>query len=41
MKSDEAYRAASAVRERLRSPRLSGLRRVAAPAARAARRRLG
>jgi O-antigen biosynthesis protein len=41
LRSDGAYRAAVALRERLESPRLAGLRRVAAPAARAARRRLG
>ena len=41
LRGDDAYRAASALRERLKDPRLAGLRRVAAPAARAARKRLG
>jgi O-antigen biosynthesis protein len=42
IQDDEAYQAATALRDRLRSsPRLAGLRRVAAPAARAARKRLG
>jgi O-antigen biosynthesis protein len=39
--SDEAYRAAVALRARLRSSRFAGIARAAAPAARAARRRLG
>jgi glycosyl transferase family 1 len=41
VRADEAYRAAAALRERMKSPRLAGLRRLAAPAARAARKRLG
>ena len=42
IQDDEAYQAATALRDRLQSsPRLAGLRRVAAPAARAARKRLG
>jgi hypothetical protein len=41
LRGDDAYRAAYALRERLKDPRLAGLRRVAAPAARAARKRLG
>jgi hypothetical protein len=41
LRGDETYRAAAALRERLQDPRLARLRRVAAPAARAARKRLG
>jgi hypothetical protein len=40
LRNDEAVRAAALVRDKLRSPRLAGVRRVAGPAVRAARRRL-